>query len=301
MPLLGKIVLMTGTGFCMKKRGWISERFQKDLTNFFMGLVVPCCVLASSGNEFTSSMSDGIHYSFLLGAGYYVAALLVFQPLSKVLTHEEAKRKAFIGCCVFANVGFIGFPVAQELGGDEAMLYAVIHNVFYNIFMFSYGVTLFSGSGKLDWKKMLLSPLTLISVLTLVIFMSPFRFPPVLQETLSTMGNMMVPLSLLLTGCSMAKMPFGQVIRDPLAWMISFLRLIFVPVVLYGVCRWLHITGMAAVVAIVLQGLPAGSLNIILAEQHGGDASFASCAVTQNLVLMLVTMPFVVLMAMSLL
>ncbi|MGI6031231.1 MAG: AEC family transporter [Eubacteriales bacterium] len=302
LPLLGKIVIMVGIGFYMKKRGAISEDFQKNLTDFFMGVVVPCCVLATSGNEFTSDMSDGLRYTFVMGIGYYIVSILLFGLLSRHLPTSEAKRKAFLGCCVFANVGFIGFPVAQEIGGDEAMLYAVVHNVFYNLFMFSYGVTLFSGSGtRLDWKKMLLNRLTVVSVTALAIFLSPFRLPGVIQDSLDTVGGMMVPLSMILTGCAMAKMPFRQIIQDGYAYLVSLIRLLLVPLVLYFILRAAHIGGMAAVTAIVILGLPAGSLNIILAEQNGGDSTFASCAVTQNLVLMLVTLPFVIMLAMTLL
>ena len=74
---------------------------------------------------------------------------------------------------VFANVGFIGFPVVAELYGKEGTLYAVIYNLAYQIFLFTAGTALLSGKKEVDWKEMLLDPMTATSLAAIAIFLSP--------------------------------------------------------------------------------------------------------------------------------
>ena len=78
-----------------------------------------------------------------------------------------------MGVC--ANTSFIGLPLVDVLFGGDGMIYAVIYNLLYNVFMYTIGIRLFDGEKreKLDAKALVLNPLTISSLISIVLFFLP--------------------------------------------------------------------------------------------------------------------------------
>ena len=59
---------------------------------------------------------------------------------------SEGKRRVLQFFSVFSNCGFIGFPIVNMVFGLEGVIYASIFNLFFTIFLWTYGVILYSDS-----------------------------------------------------------------------------------------------------------------------------------------------------------
>lgn len=140
-----KIFIMVMFGFILKKKGIIDDGFQKNISALLINAIFPINILSSANATFEKGMSEKLIQSTIISASYYILAIIIMTVLSKYLLTEKKKRNIFITMSVFANTGFIGFPIVGAIYGSEGMLYAIIYNLFYQLFFFTYGVKLLSG------------------------------------------------------------------------------------------------------------------------------------------------------------
>lgn len=294
--LMIKIIIMIAVGIVLKKKGIIDERVQQGLSDILINVAVPCSLLAAGNSAFSTEIMESLIDATLIELVYYIGGLVLVTLLSRLLPIEQKAKKVFVTMSVFANVAFIGIPVVQELFGQEALLCAVVFNVMYDLFFFTYGVSLLSGSGSFQLKSLFSSPVAVASILSVILFLSPFRYPKVLEETLTAMGNISVPLSMMVIGCNLAVIRPKEILTDRSSYLVTALRQLIFPVLVLIVARFFKLDAMAVSVGVVMTALPAGSMNVILAEKYGCAPQFATRSVVQGMVLMLVTLPIIVML-----
>lgn len=293
--LLIKIFLMIAFGFFLRKKNVITDSMKKDLSNLLLTAVLPINVLSSCNNTFSSAMGKNLVISLLITSIYYILTLIFSLAISKKLHLSDAGKRIFVTMSVFANVGFIGFPIISQLYGEEGTLYAVIYNLGYQIFLFTYGISLLSKSKKVDLKGLYKDPVTLLSIAALIIFISPFRFPIIIQETFDAVGNMTVPISMMIIGCDLSNARFSEIFKDKYSYIVSFLRLLIYPIIMACILVNFHLGHVITAVMVIMTALPCGSLNVILSEKYNCEPEFAARTVIQSMVLMILTIPIIVL------
>jgi len=293
--LLFKIVFMAALGFFLRKREIITGELQKGLSSLLLSVILPLSILTSSDSVFSADMAGKLFRSGVIACGYYIVTLVWTVWLFGRFKMDRKKSGIAATMAVFANVGFIGFPVVAELYGKEGTLYAVIYNLAYQIFLFTAGTVLLSGKKKVNWKEMLLDPMTVSSLAAIAIFLSPFRFPAVVTESFDAVGSMTVPLSMIIIGCDMAGVKSRALFTDGWSYLVSGLRLLVFPAALGILLKYTGTEASLARVMVLMTALPCGSLNVILAERYGCEKQFAAATVVLSMVLMVVTIPGVLL------
>ena len=294
LNLFIKIFLMIALGYLLKKIRIITPELQKGFTNLLLKAVLPINILASANTEFTKGASEKMLYMTAIGAGYYVGALILITVLSRTLPLKGKAKPVFVTMTVFANTAFVGFPLTMELYGQEGMIYAVIYNLFYQAFFFTYGVNLLSGSNRFEWKSIYTNIVTIASVISISIFLSPLRFPEPVVSALSSVGAMTVPVSMILIGCSLADIKLIEILKDGYSYLVSALRLLLLPLGMLFLLKLLKAPPEISAAATVMTALPSGSLNALYAGQYGCEPEFATRTVVQTMVFMIATLPVVI-------
>lgn len=292
--VFGKIVLMIVIGFLFAKAGVLSEDMKKHLSTLLMKIVLPFNILSSAGQLYDARSAKGMMMVIAICGFYYLFSLVVLTILRK--QWPDKVDVLLIDLLVFANVGFIGFPLLGEMFGEVGTLYTVAYNIGYQLFFFSYGMCLLEGKEKLNLRNLLGNQIIYISVLAIILYFLPFRFPDFIQSVVSSIGGMMVPLSMMIIGCEIAQMKWKEILTDRRAYFISVLRLWVMPMIMLVILKALHIDSVVAKSAVILTALPCGSLTVIAAQQNGIDSKPATRAVAQTTLLMVLTLPVVFLL-----
>lgn len=287
-------------GIVLRKVKLINEEFQKKLSQLLLNAILPISILSSSSNEFSKELSKGLITTAIVCFIYYTISLIILNIICKRFKTDDATKKIFITMSAFANVGFIGFPVVEELIGSNGMLYAVIYNMFYQLFFFTYGINILSGKKTFKIDSIIKSPVIISSIVSIMIYLSPYRFPKFFSETLLSVGNMMVPLSMIIIGCTLYDIDFKEILKDKYSYIVSLLRLIIFPFLLIGGLLILNITGETAIVLVILTALPCGSLNVILAENYNCNPKFATRTVVQSMIFMMISIPCIIFLSLKL-
>ncbi|MCH3964440.1 MAG: AEC family transporter [Clostridium sp.] len=284
----------------MKKTNIINNEFQKELSNFLLKAVLPVSILSSSSNLFSPQLSKGLATTAVVCLIYYILTLILAHVITKLFRINNSHNKIFITMSVFANVGFIGFPLAEQLYGNNGLLYTVVYNMFYQIFLFTYGINLLSDDKKTNLISIFKSPISLASFVTIAIYLSPYRFPKFISESMSAVGGMIVPLSMIIIGCTLVDMKPMEILKDKYAHFVTFIRLILFPAVVILLLQLLGVRGEVAIVIAILSSLPSGSLNVILAQQYNCNPEYAARTVVETMTFMVLTLPIVLSVAIKL-
>lgn len=293
LSLFSSVFLLIGFGFVLSKTGVMPEKMKNHLSTFLMKAVLPLNIISSAGQTFSSKNAFGMFQILLISGLFYVITLVVFSIATRKWNVPQRLRGVFINVLVFANVGFVGFPIMGQIYGQTGILYTIAYNSCYQLAFFTYGLFLLQENKKFSLKSMFGNSIIYISIASILLYISPFRFPAFLQSTFTSVGQMMTPISMIIIGWEISKVNFQHILKDKYSYIVSLCRLLIFPILLAVILKWLHITGPVAVSAMVLTALPAGSLTVIVAQEYGGDTSFAARAVAQSTLLMLVTLPFI--------
>lgn len=289
-----EIAIMVAFGYVMRKK-FVSEGTVKELSAILINITLPCSILASSAREFSREIGDGIILCLVWSLFYYAFFLLVAYIFFRLIRVDESKRGIATTSSVFSNSSFIGFPIAETLYGSTGLQYAVANNMFYTPFMFSFGIRLFSPTrltGK-EFVKKMLSPSMVTSVVGIVLYFAQIRFPSFIQSSLSTVGSMTVPLSMMIIGAGLVGADLKALFSDRMAYLVCFLRLIVVPLILGLIMYLFRMPALVIDVCVLIAAIPVGSFNVILPRQYGGNVEFANKTVLLSMVFSLVTIPFV--------
>lgn len=296
VALLIKITILVGLGVLLKKMGLINHHLQQGLSTLLLRAVLPFSVVASASNDYPKEVQKNLIKVAIIAFCYYIVAITISSLISKFIKSSDKGKKVFITMSVFANTAFMGFPIMSELYGNTGLLYAVVYNLFYQLFFFSYGISILSENGKIKIKEVLKNPVTIASLIAIAMFITGIKLPNVIQDTFTTIGGMMVPISMMIIGCSLAEMDIKELVRDFNSFFVSGLRLFVYPICMLMVMLLLRIPVEMAAVCSLMTALPSGSLNVIMSQEYDCEPGFAARSVVQTMLFSIGSIPLMIIL-----
>ena len=297
IPIIAIIVL----GYILQVRGWFGDDFGPNLSRLIMNVALPASIFVSVMKYLTLdkliSLSGGLLYTFVAFIlGYIVAYIAVM--LFKI---RPGRRGTMINTFVNANTIFIGLPLNVALFGDQALPYFLIYYITNTISTWTLGVYLMTSdsksgqskeTSKFDWKKLLPAPLVgfLVALLFLIL---RIPIPDFATNTLTYVGNIVTPLSLIYIGIVLAKAGLKTITFDKDTIVTLVGRFILAPLIMLLVLKFFA-PNMATAefkTFMIQSATPALAVLPILANQGKGDVEFSTNVVTLSTVLFIVVIP----------
>ena len=297
IPIITIIVL----GYILQVKGWFGDAFGPNLSRLIMNVALPASIFVSVMKYLTLdkliSLSGGLLYTFVAFIlGYIVAYIAVV-----VFKVRPGRRGTMINTFVNANTIFIGLPLNVALFGDQALPYFLIYYITNTISTWTLGVYLMTSdsksgqskkTSKFDWKKLLPAPLVgfLVALLCLILRIS---IPDFATNTLTYVGNIVTPLSLIYIGIVLAKAGLKTIRFDKDTIITLVGRFILAPVIMLLVLKFFSPNMVAPEFRtfMIQSATPALAVLPILANQGKGDVEFSTNVVTLSTVLFIVVIP----------
>lgn len=283
------IALLVSVGVFLFRKGIVDNTTSKKLSTIVVDVCNPALILSSilSGNM-TAGHKELI-VAVAVGVIFYIILIILGLIIPRLLRVDPDKRRFYNMMTVYTNIGFIGIPVAQAVLPSNAMLYVIVCNVMYSLLFYTHGITTLSaGKEKMDIKKVL-SPGTIMAVLSLVVFWFNIQPPLIIRNTVTYLGNATVFLSMTLLGVSIARSKLIDGIKDFRIWLYIVIRMIIVPVVIVLVTRLTTGDATMAMALCLISSMPVGNLPLIQAEKTGEDTTILSSAIAVTTVVSLLT------------
>ena len=277
------IIIIIGTA--AKKAKIITTDIQSSITTILMKIAVPATVIASVNFERSNDVIPNMLQILLITILSYFVIILgcTFFPKSSVFT----------SLIVFANVGFMGYPVARAFWGETGVFYTAIVNLVFSVLMWTYGIFLFNRNEKLNFKK-LLNMGTISTVIALVLFLLQLKLPYTIQTALSMTGNLTTPLSMLLIGSQIGGISIRKLISDKRVYAVCVIKLVLIPAITVLALKAAGTNSTVTSICTIMAAMPSGATNVIFANEFNSDTVFASVGVFMTTLFSILTLPLTV-------
>ena len=168
----------------------------------------------------------------------------------------------------------------------------------FNIFAFTYGIYEISGrKAKIDLKKLIFNPGSISVIIGLPLFFLKFKAPCVIEYPLQMISNCNSPLAMIVFGTFLANSNFKNLIKKKELYLVSFLRLVFIPVCMLLLFKLFNINGDLLVAMTISAAAPTATNTAMYAAKYDNDAALGSELAAQSSVLSVISMPVIVALA----
>lgn len=294
MVMLFTMVIL---GYAACKLGYMGDKFDKKLSSIVVDITCPLLVLSSvMGDE----MPDRSLILPLVGVGFLTyIILLVFGFWVPRFISKNHDDQGMIGfSLMFANVGFIGYPIVASIFGPKAVFYAALLNVPNTFFIFTAGVMLVKGEYSIRQfnPKVLLSPALIGAFIAALLVAFGVHTPEMIARPITMVGNITVPAALMIIGSSMARLPLREIIGSGKVYATSFLRLVIVPLSVYFLFRLCGVNTLINNINTVVIAMPVASFGTMFCMKYGRNPSLMTEATFITTLFSIITIPFITLL-----
>ncbi len=290
------LVALMFIGFFCCKLKITSAVFNKQVSGLVMNVFLSATILKSVINV-EPTMSNGEIYQIVaLFFLMMVIAGLVGFVAAKILRIPKEQEGVVLCLITYMNTAFVGFPIVETVYGPEAVFYASLSGIPFNLMIYSVGtLTLCGGTTgeKIPFRKMLTAPLVM-TLIGAVIFMFRIPFPKVVEDTVSTLAGATIPMSMIIIGTSLGEVPIKDALMDWRNYIVSLVRLVICPIVTYLILSRLIDNAMIVGIITIMAATPSAMVLTVLCIQYDRDDSLASRGIFISTVLSAITIPFVI-------
>lgn len=291
------IIMMIG--FVCRRIGLIRAEGSKMLSGIVVNVANPALILSSSANKESSIQGKELVITLGLAVCFYLIFLVLAEIVPRVLWVSKEDLGVYKAMTVFSNIGFMGFPLLSAMYGSEALLYASLFTIPYNILIYTYGVSSMSKEDKdkeqkssIPWSK-IFNIGVIFSIIAVVLYLTKLPVPTVITDAAGTLGNLTAPLSMIVIGDAMSQMKIKELITDKKLMLFTGIKLLVIPIAGLFFIKHLNLSPMLTGVCMVMLSTPVGSMTAMLAQQYDGNYELASKGVAVTTLLSVITMPIV--------
>ena len=291
-----KLFLLLILGFVLFKCHIFDEYTNKKISALIVNVASPMLIISSIAGVEGSNKSIVF---LMIGAGIlmYIGFIILGKIINRIFPFPKKDWPVYECMVVFANTGFMGYPVLLDVFGQEAVFYASLIHMAFNFFVYTYAIMCLTKSDDSEFKlnfKQLLTPGIILIFVGIFIYLFDIQLPSVLMDTINSVGSLTAPLSMMMIGSSLAVYPIKDSFTDWRSYVFAFVRLIIVPFVTMIVCRLLHINPYYANITIITNAMPVGSMVLMLATQYNANVKIVTKNIVVSTLLSVITIPIVV-------
>lgn len=298
------IILIIALGFYLNEKGWFGTEFGGNISRLIMNVALPSSIFISVLKYLTLTklvaVAPGLIYTF----GSVIIAYIVAFAIVKLFKVEPGRRGVMINMFANANTIFIGLPLNIALFGDASISYFLVYYITNTVSTWAFGALLIAQDSKdtnekknssFSWKKLLPAPLVGFLV-SLVFLLFDIPVPTFATNTLTYLGNIVTPLSLIYIGIVLSKAGLSSIKFDRdtiLALLGRYLLsplIMFVILVLFGS----SLPSVEYKTFIIQAAVPGLAVLPILANEGNGDVEYATNVVAASTLLFVIVIPIII-------
>lgn len=277
--VIAPVFVCAGIGYVWKRQG---RPFDVELVSALAVYVgTPC--LAFYTLTSTNLDPDSFDEMAIAALVTMVVFVALYVPILKV---SGLSQKSFLPALTFANVGNMGLPLCLLAFGEQGLALAVTYYAINVVIMFSFGIAVAAGAA--NWQALLRIPV-IYAIGAAVVFLYTGTQPPIwITNTTKILGDLTIPLMLILLGISLAGLGVQSLTRS---MALSVLRLISGFAVGWATAEVFGMEGAARGVLILQCTMPVAVFNYLFALQYGNQPEEVAGTVVISTVLSFLTLP----------
>ena len=293
-----QLFIMIFMGFIIVKAKLLKAEDSKILSVIVLYLIIPCVIINAFQVDYTPQTVKGLLIALAGSVMTQVILLIVVSILGRVFHLNEVE----VASIYYSNSGNLIVPIVMFILGKEWVLYGCVFMSVQLVFIWTHCKKIISRESTYDWRKIVLN-INMISIaIGIVLFLTRIHLPAIINNTLSAVGSMIGPASMIVTGMLFAGMDFKQIFANKRVYFVSFFRLIIVLVIALFLIKCSQLSTFSSngnkLMMIVFLAIitPSASTVTQMCQVYGNDSQYASAINVVTTLLAIVTMPLMVML-----
>jgi len=305
------LFLILFAGIIARKTNIIDWASTKKLSAFLLNITQPLMIITSFQMDYDSEkIKNGLSLfaiSIVIHIFLAAASFMIYKPV-----RDGGKRKIYEMATIFCNCAFLGYPVLKVIFGDElGVFYGAFYAMFFNIFIWTYGVYLMMrkdkivGDGVLDVpkntnqikfpiRKIFINAGMIASVTGIIIFMFGIKLPGIIYDSAKLVGDMTFPLSMIIIGSLISDIKLKDMFLSIKNYYYIFVKLIFIPGFIALACYLLKLPPLLIYMGTIMNSMPSAANVAIFAETYGADSKAGAINVGLSTLFSIGTIPLMI-------
>lgn len=304
------VVLLIATGFIAGKAQWIRAGAIKDLSNLIFLLLTPALLFRTMSKVRVEQLD------FKPVLAYFLAVIILFG--GTLLLQGFNRRAAVLALAnTFSNTVMIGIALIGLMYGPQGLvtLFTLV-SVHSLVLLTSATVVMELAVAReqklgttdevtiaprhpvatvlMAVKNALLHPVPLPIIAGLLFAQTGLAIPAVIDKPLELLATAFGPLALVLVGVTLANTRVGEHWRQALA--LAGVKNLLHPLLVFGLCRLLGVSGVPMAVMVVASALPIGANVFLFSQRYKVAEELITASVVVSTALALVTLTVVLLL-----
>lgn len=292
-----KLFIVVLVGFAAAKFGYADKVFTKKLSNFVICIAQPFMIVSALASvEFSvENLKAGFTVTGIGFISMVVSALIARLVTFRFKKQDERRISEF--ALVFANTGFMGFPVLQALFGDMGTFYGAFFVITFHVTLWTYGIYILSRYKKdINIKpiNMIFNFGTVPVLIGILLYVLPFRLPAPVLGAFDMMGDLCAPMSMLIVGATVATISLKSLLLDVKVYIVCLARLFVIPAVTCCLAVAAGLSTDLVYLFTTLTALPSATNVAMYAQRYDIAPGYAAKIPSLSTLLNVVTVPLMI-------
>lgn len=270
---VGMLLIFIGIGYLLRNRKVLPENSSNALSKLAAMIFCPAYNIRSLSQSVTPETIGEKVPLVLYGAVCVALVVCLAFVLSKLLGRSDLEKRSLIYAFSIPNYGYFGYPLIEGVFGAETLANVIIFLVPLAITTYTFGYLLFMNGKKLSWKQIVTNPTIMSVFVGVALGLSGIKMPGLVKDALTSAGNCMSPVSMLLAGFVLGAYPLRMLLKGLRPYLISLIRLLGIPALFCAAMFLLGIRGMYLLMPLLVFSMPLGLNLVVFPESLGEDAT----------------------------
>ena len=298
MEQIIQLFLMIFMGFVIVKARLLKSEDSRVLSVIVLYLIVPCVIINAFQVDYTKDTVQGLLIALAASVLTQIVLLIVISVFGKLIHLNEVE----VASIYYSNSGNLIVPIVTFILGKEWVLYGCVFMSVQLVFLWTHCKKIISREASYDWKKIVLNINMISIVIGVILFFTRIHLPSDINSTLSAVGSMIGPASMIVTGMLVAVMNLKKFFTNKRVYFVSFLRLVIVPVIALILIKCSQLSTFSSngnkLMLIVFLAIitPSASTVTQMCQVYGNDSQYASAINVVTTLFAIVSMPAMVIL-----
>jgi len=295
LTTIAPIFLVIGLGWIARRLGFFPEAFIVAANRLVYYLAIPAMVFRSIAAASLQGNFDLRVPAITLGV--LLAIFFAAWGWAATTRIDHRRRGAFLQCSVHGNLGYIALAVAFYALGQDGLARAGLVAGFVMILQNLLAVAALQVHGPPGARsvfgaagKVLANPVIIAAAAGIAASLAELSIPRVIDRSLSIVGDMALPLALLIIGASLS---FSRMRHRPLEVLSACVfKLLILPAGGLLLFRLFHVSLRDGMPALILLAAPTATVSYVMSREMHGDAEYAGVVISLSTLFSAVTYVF---------
>jgi predicted permease len=288
-------------GYLLSRMKIVPENTQAVLSKLENWVFIPALVLGTFISNFNVEKLSSAWALLLSCIALEVVVIALALVCVRICTKSKYEQNIYLYGLCFSNFGFVGNAVVSAIFPEIFLEYLIFTLPLWAlIYVWGVPVLLMGDAGeKVSIKarlKNFVNPMFICMLLGMVIGLANIPVPAFINSAVTSAGNCMSPIAMLLTGMTIAKSRLKEILNIKSVYAVSALRLLVFPMLFLAAMLVIPMQETFAVCALCSLAMPLGLNTIIIPSAYGKDTRVASGMALVSHILSCITIPVIFLL-----